>query len=894
MREPSPRGWRRVFHLSTARRVPQDVDAELRFHLEERIEELMAEGMTRPEAIALAERKFGDVASVRREVESIDRESHRRRARGEWRATLARDARVAVRTLRRSPGFAVAALLTLALAIGANTAIFSAVNAVLLHPIPTGALDRLVVVRSDLPALELRDTELSPSESEDLFRRTDLFSAATAYLRRRPTLLGMGEPRQLGATRTLGRFFDVFEVRPLLGRVYRPDESEDGHHRVVVLSYGTWQELYGGDLGIVGRTMDLGGASHEIIGVLPRGFRHPQGTDVYQPFPMDSSMRTPEARSRLIMSFVGRMRDDVTLDGLRTALDVEVRRWTAGSATASTSSRSHLLVATPFVEHLAGRLRPVLRILMAAVVLILLIACANVASLQMVRSAGRAREIAVRVALGARRTAVVRQLVVESLVLALAGGALGLLLGQLVVTTLARVAPAQFPQLEGLVLDRWVLGFTMAIAVGAGLAFGLLPALPASRVDVNDALKEGAGRGATGSASRARLLQGSVVLQVAMTLMLLLGSALVFRSFAALLALDPGFRPDHVVTMRVTPPGAKYPPTGIPAFYAQLLERVRALPGVEAAGAVFGLPFTDQDSSPFSIPGADASPVGAPPRHAEYRVVTGDYFRAMGIPIVRGRAFAPADGERGPNVVVVDEQLAKQYFPGQDPVGRQLKHLGSARGDTWTIVGVVGSVMRAEIGEQHKATVYYHHPQIPWYSTLVLTVRTSQDAPAVTAALRSVIRRQDPDVLLTDIRTMRERVDQSLGARRLAVFVLGGFAALALVLALLGIYGVVSYGMTQRRQEFGIRMALGATARDVTRMVLRQGALLAAGGVAIGVLAFLLVGGALDALLYGIAARDPLTIVLGMLVVATVALLASWLPARRAASVEPVAALRAQ
>ena len=893
----NPRNWRRAFHLSLARRVPQDVDAELRFHLDERIEELMSEHhLSRGEAQALAEQRFGDVKRVRAELEAIDRAGHRRRVRGEWMDGVARDVRLALRALARSPGFTIAAVLSLALAIGANTAIFSAVDAVLLDPLPTRALDRLVVVRNDLPALDLHDTELSPAESEELFARTDAFESATAYTQRRPTLGGMGEPRQLSATRTIGRFFDVFGVRPLLGRVYRPAESEEGHQGVVVLAWATWQELYGGDPQVVGRRMDLNGATFEIVGVLPRDFRHPRGTDIYQPLLMDAGLRSEEGRSRLFMTFVGRLRPGVDAARLRTVLASQLTRWRAAhpmpAEVDGAGPLARALVTTPFVDFVAGRLRPVLAVLMGAVILVLLIACANVASLQLVRAAGRTREIAVRAALGARRSGIVRQLLVESLLLACAGGALGLLMGQLVVALLRHAAPAQFPQLDALALDGRVLAFTGAIAVGAGLAFGLLPALSASRPDITRALKSGGDRGTSAGGAPRRLLQGSVVTQVALTLVLLLGSTLVARSLVGLLALDPGFRPERVVTMKVTPPGAKYPREQGAAFYRDLVDRVRALPGVQAAGVAFGLPFTgDQDSSPFDIPGV-AKSAGTPERHAEYRVVEGDYFRALGIPVLGGRTFSASDAMGAGNVVVVDASLAKQYFGDDDPVGRTLKQLGSPGGDEWTIVGVVGSVMRAELGEQIKPTIYYHLPQVPWYSGLALAVRTTGDEHAISQAIRATVRGMEKDALVTDVRTMQERVDRSLGARRLAVWVLSGFGAIALVLAVLGVYGVMSYGMAQRRQEIGIRVALGATAADVTLMVLLQGLRLAGVGLALGLVTFLALGRLLEALVYGISTRDPLTLSAVVTAVAAAALAASWLPGRRAARVGAAVILR--
>ena len=891
--------WRRAFHLGVARAVPRDVDTELRFHLEERIDELVTErGLPRAEAEALARERFGDLGRVKAELEEIDRAGYRQRARGEWLDTLGRDVRLGVRSLLRSPGFTVAAVLTLALAIGANTAIFSAVNAVLLKPLPTAALDRLVVVESDLPNVNLKNAQLSPLESEDLFARTEVWESATAYVRRRPRLNGFDEPRQLSATRSIGRFFDVFGVRPLIGRVYRPDESVSGHHRVVVLSHALWQEVYGGDAGVLGKSMDLNGTMFEIVGVLPRDFQHPRGTDIYQPLEMDEDLRSPAGRTRLMMTFVGRMKPGITRERLASVLDAEAAEWRGGDARSrashtGTDALANRLVPTPFVDFLAGKLRPVLTVLMGAVVLVLLIACANVASLQLVRATGRAREIAVRAALGARRSGIVRQLLVESLMLALVGGAVGLLVGQVVVASLRHVAPTQFPQLEGLALDLRVLVFTGVVAVCAGLAFGLMPALPASRVDLTRALKAGDGRGATAGGAQRRLLQGSVVVQVALTMVLLLGSTLVVRSLVGLLDVDPGFRAERVLTLKVTPPASKWQREQVPVFYQQLMERLRAVPGVQTAGAAFGVPFTgDFDSTPFDIPGV-AKAAGTPQRHAEYRVVTGDYFRALGIQVLRGRTFEPRDAASAGNVIVIDESLAKEYFPGVDPVGRLVRQLGSPNGDTWTVIGVVRAVMRNELGETYKPTVYYHHPQIPWYSGLAVVVRTTGDERAMTGALRAAVRELEPQAMITDIRTMQERVDRSLGARRLAVWVLSGFGALALVLAVLGIYGVMSYGMAQRRQEIGIRIALGATASDVTRMVLVQGLRLAALGLAVGLVAFLAMGRVLDALLYGIGASDPLTLVTVALAVAGAAVLASWVPGRRASRTGTDVLLRA-
>ncbi|MFL5581916.1 MAG: ADOP family duplicated permease [Gemmatimonadaceae bacterium] len=885
---------RRVFRLPLARQVRTDVDAELRFHLEERVEELMDQGMSRPEAEAVAAERFGDVTRVREELVSIDRAGARRQDRGEWIAGLARDARVAIRGFRRSPGFVLAAVLTLALGIGANAAIFSAVNAVLLRPLPVKDLDRLLVVRSDLVKLGLMNTELSPGESDDLLRRTDLFESATAYVGRKPTLAGIGEPRKLAGVRTLGRFFDVFEVRPQLGRFYRPDESEEGAAPVAVLSDALWRELSGGDPSFVGKSIRVDGELVEVVGVAPPRFRHPRSAEIYLPFTMTARARSPEQRASLYMTFVGKVKRGITPEKLASGFADERQKWReAHPDTYSDDPNAYRLHATPLVTVMAGQLRLILAVLMGAVVLVLLIACANVASLQLVRASGRAKELAVRTALGAGRAAIVQQLLVESLILAIAGGALGLLLGELTVGLLGRLAPTQFPQLTGVWLDGHVLGFVATVAVASGVAFGLLPALRASRTDLNDVMKDGAGKGGSAGLGRHRLLQGSVVIQVALALVLLMGSALVTRSLVRLLAVDPGFRAEHVYTVKVQPPpGSKYQGTTLPDFYREVVQRVAAIPGVEAAGAAFGLPFSgDLDSTPFDIPGMPRGE-NEPMRHAEYRVVTGDYFRSMGIAIKRGRALGAADVQGAPHAVVIDETLADQYFRGQDPVGRVLKQLGSPSGDLWTVVGVATNVMRGELGEAPKATVYYSHAQVPWYSGLAVTVRSALDEGQVARAVRAAVQALEPGAVLYDAHTMRERVDQSLGGRRLAVAVLTGFAGLSLVLAVLGLYGVISYGMAQRTREIGIRLALGAQGGDVVRMVLVQGLVLALAGLAAGAVLFVGLGRVLASLLYGIGARDPLTLTACAALLVATAALAAWLPARRAAAVDPAIALR--
>jgi putative ABC transport system permease protein len=796
---------------------------------------------------------------------------------------LKQDVRYALRTLTRSPGFAAVAVLTLAFGIGANTAIFTVMKTVILRPVATPEPERLVVIREDLPGLNLLDTNLSPPEVLDLAARTDLFDRVGAYRAVAWNLTGAGTPARIDGALTLGDFFETFRVRPHLGRLYTAEHSTNGQTGVVVLSYGAWQQHAGGDASIVGRTIQLDGRAYEVIGVLPREFQYPRTAQIYQPFNL-----TPQARERrgtLVMIGIGRLRAGLTHAQLAHQLAAEAARWNAQYR------GDKVLRAVPFAEYLAGRLRPVVLVLMGAVVVVLLIACANVGSLQLVRAAARTREVAVRTALGAGRGRIVRQLLVESAVLAAAGGALGLWLGGLTLDWLARTDPSPQRAFDGLRLDGAVLAFTAFVSIAAALAFGILPALRTTRLELQRELRDGS-RGMAGSLRQNRLLRASVVVQIALALVLLVGSGLMVRSLARLLETTIGFGPERVVAAQVSLPSSKY--NNVPkqtAFYDAVVGRLRAMPGVEAASVGWALPFSDQvrDSSPFSIRGRAPANPGEPERHAEYRVVDGDYFRAMGIPLLRGRTFAASDTLQSSTgrVMVIDELFAKQFFPDEDPIGREVTH---GRGPA-TIVGVVGTVYHGQIGERRKAVTYYPFRQT-WSAWMAIVVRSSLDPAAAAASIRTSIREADPELPLYDVATMDERVQRSLGDRRFAMLALGGFAGVSLLLAMLGVYGVMRYSTGQRTQEIGIRIALGARAGEVVRMIVREGLTMAALGIAIGVAAALFMTRLMDGILFGVNARDPLTFTAVTAVVLGVTLLAAFLPARRAARVQPVVALR--
>jgi predicted permease len=876
------RGLRRAFRLPLGRRLVEgEVAEEIRFHLEERIEELMTQGLSREAAEREARERFGDPRTVRTQLQRIDRRMVRRRTLGEALEAVWRDARFAARALRKSPGFSVVAILTLALGIGATTAIFSAVNGVLLRPLAVPHLDRLYVVRQDLPGLKLLRGTLTPAEAEELATHRELFELFAGVSGGSFNLTGSGEPQRLSNAQTMGRFFELFSLVPALGQFYRPEDSQNGNSQVAVLSFGFWRSWAGGDPGVIGRSIELNGTSYRVVGVLPEGFRYRQNAQVFVPLVITPRMRQ---QGPWMITALIRLKPDMPKEQVGARLAGLTAAWQADPSRAYPPELHFSFTGTSLVEVLAGELRPLLLVLLVAVGLVLLIACANVANLQLIRGAGRAKELAVRSAMGAGRWPVMRQLIMESALVAGAGGALGLGLGVLAVRSLRGIGATQFPVLRNLQLDQPVLLFAAAVTVLAVLLSGIVPAARASRANPQGVLRE-SGRGASAGPERARLLRVSAAIQVALSLVLLLGAGLLIRSLALLLATDPGFKPTHVLTFRVALPS--YQEAQRVGFFDQLMPRLAALPGVEAAGAISDLPFGEgRNSSPFKIEGKPVGP-GEPERHADMRFVQGDYFQTVGIPVRRGRSFAPEDRHGSPWVVMIDESLAKQYFGSEDPIGRSI-----SQGPTATIIGVVGAIKHGDLTEADKPTVYYSYSQAPWYSSLYLTLRTERETGGLLAEAKSKIAELDGKLPVYDVEPMQERVDRSLGARRLAMLVLTGFAGLALLLALLGVYGVLSYSTSRRTHEVGIRMALGALQGDVVRMVLGSGLVLAGAGLAVGLAAFLLLARTLRTILYGVTPHDLLTIVAGTLLLLLCAIIAAYLPARRAARVDPVKALR--
>jgi putative ABC transport system permease protein len=693
-----------------------------------------------------------------------------------------------------------------------------------------------------------------------------------------------GDPRRLTAARTIGRFFDVFGVVPAVGRLYRADESSADQSHVAVLSHALWQEL-GGERAIVGKGIILNCDRYEVIGVAPRGFDYPRATDVYLPMPMTAQYA--QNRGQMIWNVVGRMKTGITRAQFDAGIAGEQRRWHMLPG-GSYDKLKQFLNIVPLTTMLAGQLRPVLLVLLGAVGFVLLIACANVASLQLVHGTVRARELAVRAALGAERGVILRQLLVENLLLSIGGGVLGLITGQAILIILARFGSAQIPALEHVSLSSLALAFTALATIVSGLVFGLAPAVRGSRVDLNTTLKD-ATRGGSMSGRKHRLLQSAVVAQVALTVLLLLGSGLLIQSLRHLLAQQPGFSPERLVSVRTTAAGPRYTqPGALTTFYDELLARVRGVPGVNGVGVVGELPFSGMsNSSPFRVIGRDADPNG-PETHANIRVVNDAYFATMGIPLLRGRTFDATDITGAPNAAIIDAQLAKLFFPNEDPIGKRIN-----QGPDAVIVGVVGSVAQGELGEPPKATFYYTYRQYNWYPTMFVVVRSNLPAGAVASIVRDAVKQIDPHAPVFDVRTVEERISESLAPRRLAMIVLTSLAAVSLTLAIFGLYGVVSYVVSERTTEFGIRAALGAEPSQVRALVVAQGMRLAIAGVALGVAAAWVASNALAALLFGVSVHDAVTFATTGVLVIIVAAAASWIPARRATAIPLIDALRA-
>jgi putative ABC transport system permease protein len=797
------------------------------------------------------------------------------------------DIRYGVRLMRRTPAFAAAAILTVALGIGATTAMFSVVYGVMLKPLPYRDPDRLVNIWTAAPKKGLSRAYVGMANVYDFKARNHVFEDIAALRAvANFNLTGQGEPQRLNGSRVSANLFPVLGVTPLIGRPFTEDEDEIGHEQVAILTYGLWQRRFGGDPSVIGRAILLNGEPHVVVGVMRRDFAYPtREFEIYTPLTFDPH----ELIDRMNYSYlaVARLKPGVTPAQARTevvALAAQIER-EHPKENADISAD-----AVPMLADTVSEVRTPLFVLMAAVAAMLLIGCANLANLFLARALARQRELAVRAALGASRRRLILQSVSELMPMLAAGAALGLLVATAVVDAVVPLLPADLPRAENIGLHWPVLALTAATLAVIAVFVGVWPALEASRTSVSASVAD-LSRGNSGAPRSARLRDALVVAQIAATLWLVVGATLLARSFTELRQVNPGFNPERVYSLHLAIPRAKYPnDRDVAAFCARLVDRVRGLPDVVAVGMVNRLPLGGgTQTGPVLFDGVDAT-IGVV--QVDYRTVTPDYFRTLQIPLLAGRSFTDADGEGAPIVAVIDERIARTVLAGVDPLGRRVRI--PVAGLPWmTIVGVVGHVHHDRLDEDVRPQVYFNYRQRA-QDRMALAVRTHADAAAIGASLVAAIRAVDPEQPVYDARTLEAVVDRSLAPRWLQTVLIGSFAAIALLLASIGVYGVIAYGVSQRRREFGIRLALGARRGEIMLLVIRRGALLFVVGAAIGLGAAAASARVLSSLLFNVTGLDLVSFGASTLVLFAVAIAACGLPACRAAGVDPSAALRAE
>lgn len=806
------------------------------------------------------------------------------------------DIRYSLRALGKSKAFTAIAMLTLALCIGANSAIFSVVNAILLKPYPWPASERLAFVYNSYPLMNLPNAGTSIPDYLDRKAGVSGFEDAAMYTNQAMNLASDGEPERITGLRATPSLFSTLQSQARLGRVFGEAEAEPGNEKVVVLSHALWRDRFGADPSMVGKTIRLNSMPYQVIGVMPEGFYFPTpATQAWVPFAFTAAQKSDNERGNEFSTMIARLKPGASLDAIQRDLDLIQAR----NAERIAQSRDFWKTSgfggrvNGFLEQNVSNVRGMLWLIQAGVAAALLIGCANIASLLLARAMEREKELAIRSAMGAGRARLMRLLIAESVLLFTGGGVLGVFFAWWGVRALAGLGLSNLPRGFGVQLDLTVVAFTLTCALATGFLFGLLPAWSASRRDAAATLKEAGGRSGSGGRHTQMLRSGLVVGEVALAVMLLSTAGLLVRSFEVLQRQNPGFDPLGLVTARLSLPANKYDtPEKRIAFADSLLERVRALPGVKAAGITTNLPFSGGNSSAsYSSPDIIVPP-GAPAPHARYRVVGPGYFETVGVKPLLGRLFDEGDVLISQRVVVIDKLLADKYWPGQDPLGKRIVRDDPEK--PFLVVGVVPSIKFQGLDEDvNKESIYYPFDQAS-NPNLFLAARASGDPLKIAPALREAVRTIDPDQPVSDIKTMTERMDLASLSRRAPMVLLGIFSGVALLLAVLGVYGVLAFAVTQRTPEFGVRMALGATRRSIADLVLRQGAWLVAIGVTCGLAGFLALSRVVGKLLYGIAATDPLSLTVAPFVLALAAVAACIVPVRRATSVSPLEALRVE
>ena len=799
--------------------------------------------------------------------------------------SLTKDIRYGVRSLLKHPGFTAVAVLTLALGIGANSAMFSTVDAVLLRPLSYPESDRIMVLEGVNPPQGITQSNLSIPDFADWQKQNSVFEHLAGFFAGGMLVTSNDETERVRAAGVTDEFFPLFRTAAIKGRTLQAEDAQKGRDQVVLLSYAFWQRRFGGDQNVVGTKVIVSGKSATVVGVMPAGFDYPAQSEMWVPNPIDAAA---ERRDNRALNVVARLKPGVTVPQAQAEMDT-INQRLAQSFVETNSGWSVQVIGLQ--ERLVGSMRTSLLVLLGAVAFVLLIACANVANLLLARATARQKEITLRAALGASRWRVIRQLLTESLLLSLLGGGMGLLVSVWLTKLLVSISPANTPRLEEIRPDARVFAFTLGLTVLTGFIFGLAPALQASRVDLNGGLKEG-GRGGSGGVHNKRLRSLMMVSEIALSFMLLVGAGLLIRSFARLRDVSPGFTPQNVLTMRVALVPAKYAP-GEPRaqLLRQTLERLNAIPGVQSSGAVLSLPLggdTLNVGRAYIREGRPATPEES--ANASYLVATPDYFRTLKIPLVTGRPFDERDTDANTKVVIVNETMARQLWPGESPIGR---HITVWRDEKFPreIVGIVGDTKQA-LDAEPGSQMYVPFAQDPGWGSMSLVIRSTSDPTGITAAARREIRALDKGMPVYNVKMMNEVVGTSIATQRMSMMLLSAFAAMALLLAMIGIYGVTAYYVTQRTQEIGIRMALGARMSDVMSLVFRNGMALALIGIAVGMAGALALTRLMASLLFAVKPTDVLTFTLVSLCLLLTALIACYLPARRATKVDPLVALR--
>ena len=867
------RRWRALTHKGE---MEQELDDELRFHLERATEQNIKNGMTPEDARYAALRSFGGVEQSKEECRS---------ARGVGLIdNLLRDVTYSSRVLLKNYAFTFVVILTLALGIGANTAIFSFANGILLRPLPYPQSDRLVVLDENALKRGVNSISVSYPNFLDWREQNRSFQDVAAYQSRRFALTGAGEPVVVPGCHISHGLFEVLRVSPQLGRTFTADEDTPDGDNVVILGQDLWQRNFGGDPNIVGQKIMLSNRARTVIGVMPRGFRFPEIAELWVPLALTPQIFT---RNDHGLDAIARLKDGVNINEAQAEMNTIAARIEQQNPVTNEGLGVNVI---SLHKNLSGDYREALLILLGVVGCVLLVACVNVANLMLARATARQKEFALRAALGASRWRIVRQVLFESLLLAIVGGALGFLLSIWALRLLLKAIPFELPFWMNFNLDLRVLGFTIGITLLTGLIFGAAPALQTSGVDLNDTLKEG-GRSSGTIRGRARSLL--VVTEIAMSLVLLVGAGLMIQSFLRLRRVNIGLDPKNVLTATVILPEAKYPKEEQCAlFFKQLLERLRNLPGVETASATGTLPLGGATwGRSLTVEGRQVLSVGQAPI-VQHTVVTPGYFRTMGIPLLAGRDFTDADAKGAPDVTIIDERLAREYWPNESPIGKRVRFGPPEDNEPWhTIVGVVSTVRHQRVQEDTRKSVYLPHQKVPT-NGLSLVARTSSNPKDFVAAIRREVAQLDPDLPVSGVSTMEEVVAEAIWQPRLYATLFAVFASGALILALIGIYGVMAFLVQTRTHEIGVRMALGATARDVFKLIVGRGMKLTLLGIVIGVGGAIALTRLMHGLLFNTSTTDPLTFVLISALLSLAAFVACYIPARRAAKVDPLIALR--